>query len=714
LKENNTSISNDDKKVWIYIGVAFIFSILVRLIWVYQFSGTQSFMWNGQFMINTNDGYFWAEGARDLLSGVSQENDLSPITRAASQLTAFFAYILPFSFESVIFYIPAFLSSLVVIPMILIAKSLKRVELGFVAALLTSIAWSYYNRTMVGYFDTDMLNIVFPVFLLWSLILAFRSSEEKYLLFTALEIVAYRWWYPQSYSLEFAFFGLILLYTLVYQRKNLYNYKLLTIMLFAMMGLPGLIRLVSVLVVYGLYKSKKLDAYMFYLLGLAFSLFLLTGGFSPIWAQLEGYVFKDSIKIVGEDLQLHFFSVMQTVREAGQIPFETFANRISGHTSTFVLSCIGYALMVFRYPVMLLGLPLIGLGFLASVGGLRFTIYAIPVLAFGIAYLIFTCSDYLKRFLVEGKSSLTIRTVFVATCTAAILYPNILHVISYKVPTVFSKQEVSVLDKLKNSANREDYVVSWWDYGYPLRYYSDVKTLIDGGKHSGAVNFPVSYILTNRQQVSAKLARLDVEYTEKSFNLDENNTDKNRTNIANMTLDFGFKDTNDFLTSLSTDIKLPSKTRDIYLYLPFRMMGILPTVARFSNIDLMNGNTIRQPFFYQTHRFKDEKDMLDLANGVLFNKKTGMLKLGEKEVPVKKFFTTAYDKEGKLIRQRQMMHKEAKLSIIYMRSYSTFLVLDDAMLNSLYIQLFVFENYDKNLFEPVILNPNAKVFRLKI
>ena len=80
-------------------------------------------------------------------------------------------------------------------------------EVGFLAALLASIAVSYYNRTMVGYYDTDMLNIVFPVFLLWSLILALRTKEEKYLIITALEIIAYRWWYPQSYSLEFSFFG---------------------------------------------------------------------------------------------------------------------------------------------------------------------------------------------------------------------------------------------------------------------------------------------------------------------------------------------------------------------------------------------------------------------------------------------------------------------------------------------------------------------------
>jgi len=710
MLENLTKLN----KTWIYIILAFAFSVAVRFIWIYQFHGVENFMWNDQFMINTNDGYYWAEGARDTLKWDFSEFALSPVKTAGAQLTAFFAFVLPFSFESVILYMSVFLSSLVVIPMVLIAQSLKRVEIGFVAALLASIAWSYYNRTMVGYFDTDMLNIVFPTFLLWSLILAIKTNEEKYLLFTALEIVAYRWWYPQSYSLEFAFFGLILLYALIFERKNLYMYKLLTIMLFAMMGLPGVVRLVSVIGVYLLYKSKKVDSYIYYLLGFAFLLFLLSGGFSPIWSQLKGYVFKDAIKVMGDDLQLHFFSVMQTIREAGKIPFETFANRISGHTVTFILSIIGYILLVFKHRVMFLGLPMIGLGFLAYVGGLRFTIYAVPVLAFGISYLIFTCSDYLKNFLVDGKSNLYIRTSFVVVCTAAILYPNILHIISYKVPTVMNKQEVAVLDKLKSISQREDYVVAWWDYGYPIRYYSDVNTLIDGGKHSGASNFPVSYMLTNPQQSAAKLARFDVEYTEQRFLMEDDDEDRNRTNIANMTLDSGFKDTNDFLTSLHVNSSVPKKTRDIYFYLPYRMLGIMPTVARFSDIDLMSGQTNRRPFIYQTNRFQDSKDVLNLGSGVLFNKKSGMLKIGNQEVPVKEFLITAYDKNRKLTRQRQSIHKDAKFYVVYMKSYNTFLVLDEDMLNSTYIQLFVFENYDESLFEPVILDPSSKVFKLKI
>jgi len=706
-------MSKSAMQITCYMVIAFVFSIGVRLIWVYQFNDFEQFKFAGQFMINTNDGYYWAEGARDLLHGVFQNNDLSPIEQAPSQLTSILASVLPFSFETLIFYMPAFLGSLVVIPMMLIGQNIKLPEVGFLAALLASIAISYYNRTMVGYYDTDMLNIVFPVFLLWSLILALRTQEEKYLFITALEIIAYRWWYPQSYSLEFSYFGLILLYAVSFDRKNLFNVKLLAIMLFAMMGLPTIWRFILVLLVYVIFKQVKFHKYIWHILGLSVGLFFLTGGFLPIWAQLKGYVFKDAVEVSKDILPLHFFSVMQTVREAGQIPFETFAERISGHTITFVFSVVGYVLLVWKYRVMLLGLPLLGLGFLALFGGLRFTIYAVPICAFGVAYLLFTCSVYLQKFFLNERVGQVVKSSFVIVGALAILYPNILHVIDYRVPTVFNKTEVEGLVKLQSIADREDYVVTWWDYGYPIRYYSDVKTLIDGGKHGGDVNFPVSYALTSPQDKAAKLARFEVEYTEKAFERAEKN-ETVMNNTAQMTLDAGFKDANDFLEALTTDISVPSKTRDVYFYLPYRMMGIFPTVAQFSNLDIMTGKTVRQPFFYQSNRFQDSASELNLGSGVVLNKTKGTLKIGQQEVPLKRFVKTGYTPEKKLLVEQNAMHPNGQMSVVYMQAYNTFLVLDEAMFNSSYIQLFVLENYDEKLFEPIILEPHAKVFKLKI
>lgn len=699
-----------NKQIILFILIAFIFSFSLRLIWVYQFSDYEQFKFNNQFIINTNDGYYWAEGARDILSGEQNINQNSPVSTATAKLTAIVATIFPFSFETIIFYIPAFFASLLVIPIILIGKSVEKLEVGFIAALVASIAWSYYNRTMVGYYDTDFFNILFPTVLLWSLIWALKTQEEKYLIITALDIIAYRWWYPQSYSLEFAFFALIFIYV-IYQviRKQRFEYTLmlLTFMMFAMMGLDGWSRFGIVVVLFFIlkYKSEVFKKYLYYFFGLSLLLFMATGGFDPILGQLKSYVFKVHISVVGEDLKLHYYTVMQTIREAGQIPFETFANRISGHSITFFVGVIGYIWLVIRYPIMLLGLPLVGLGFLAYSGGLRFTIYAVPIMALGVGFFIYEIANFFKQSVVKHS--------IIAILTILALVPNINHIIEYRVPTVFNKAEVEVLDKLKSIAKREDYVVGWWDYGYPIRYYSDTKTLSDGGKHSGAINFPTSFALTKSQKESANMLRLDVEYTEQSF-IVENDKDRNRTNIANMTLDYNFKDTNDFLESLKTDIKLPQSSRDIYLYLPNRMIDIYPTINLFSNINLMNGEKGKQPFFYFTKKFKDYDTLIDLGNDIKVMKITGELQVGNQLVSINNFVKVYYDSTGKLQKEVQTINDDSTINIIYMYDYNQFLVVDNSVYNSTYIQLFVFEDYDKELFEPVILTPLAKVYKLKV
>ncbi|WP_345993631.1 STT3 domain-containing protein [Sulfurimonas sp. HSL-1716] len=708
------TISQDSKKILLLIAVAYLFSVAVRFIWIYQFHGYEPFMYNGQFMINTNDGYYWAEGARDLLSGVHQEGDLSPIHSAASQLTYFFAKILPFSFESIIFYMPVYLSSLIVIPVILISYSFKRLDVGFVAALLSSIAWSYYNRTMAGYYDTDMLNIVIPIFLLWSLIWAISSNQHKFLLITALDILLYRWWYPQSYSLEFAFFGLILFYTLVFDRKNLFNFKLLAIMLFAMMMTDTLIRLPLVVGLYFLFKNEKFDKYVYYIFGLGVIAVFATGGFMPIWGQLKGYVFRETLDSSTQGLGLHFFTVMQTVREAGHISFTTFANRISGNVVTLGLSVIGYAWLSYRYRVMLLALPLIGLGFLALNSGLRFTIYAIVPMAFGIAFIISEAADRMPSYFLQYA------TIFIGS--VLVLLPNIVHIKEYKVPTVFNKKEVSLLEDLKKKTGREDYVVSWWDYGYPLRYYSDLFTLVDGGKHSGEVNFPVSYILTSPQEAAARMARMDVEYNVRAFAISQENKKKSEanqtkifSNIEEMTKAGGFNDTNDFLSALQNGkVTLPKKTRDIYFFLPYRMLGIYPTITLFSNLDLMSGDKFKRSLFFFSPAVNEDAQYIYLQNGIAIGKSDAVVKMGNESVGINRFIKTWYAKDGKLQTDTKRFNVMSNLNVIYMASYGEFLIVDEATFNSLYIQLFVLEHYDKNLFEAVEMTPYAKIYKLKI
>jgi undecaprenyl-diphosphooligosaccharide---protein glycotransferase len=691
-------------KLLVFITIAYLFAVSLRFIWIDASSTVPQFYWNDEIMLNNNDGYYFAEGARDILQGIHQENDLSPVHTALSQLTALLAKIIPISFETLILYMPSFLGSLIVIPLILIGRALNQTTMGFIAALIGSIVHSYYNRTMMGYYDTDMLNIVFPVLEMYTLILALTHQRKRYLVPIAISITLYQWWYPQAYTLDTALFLMILGYTLLFDRKNIYFYKISLFILIGILSLPLISKIALALIVYAIFHYvKALPQKIFWLIFAAIvALYFGTGGFDPILSSLKGYLFREETKITA-GLSLHYYNVISTVREAGNIPFTVFAERISGHTITFVLSLIGYVLAIIVYRPLLVTLPLVGLGFMAMSAGLRFTIYAVPMMAIGFAYLLV--------FILQFIEKKWLRNIALITLTLAAIYPNVEHIRQYMTPTVFTTQEVASLDALRKLSSREDYVVTWWDYGYPIRYYADVKTWVDGGKHSGFDNYPASFALTaNNAASSAHMMRLFTEYTEKGFN----DKTKKVNNFEYMLSNEGFKDPNDFIGALALpEYKTPAKTRDVYLMLPLRMMEIFPTVALFSNLDLTGAEKRAMPFYFLSRGAQDTGKTIELGQGVSIDKPSNTLKAGAQSIPIKAFYQSRYDQNQKLQVGRQVFGTEG-LNVIYMATYGQFLVLDDYYLNSQYIQMFVFEQYDPKYFQPVILSPMNKIYKLKI
>jgi asparagine N-glycosylation enzyme membrane subunit Stt3 len=133
-----------DKKTAILFAIAFLISFFARMYWVDYASNVEEYKFNNQVMINTNDGYFYAEGARDLLAGSHETGDRSAVTEPVAYATMILYKLLPFiSFETLILYMPAFFGSLVVIPIILIGRAFEKTEIGFFAAVFVSITYSY-------------------------------------------------------------------------------------------------------------------------------------------------------------------------------------------------------------------------------------------------------------------------------------------------------------------------------------------------------------------------------------------------------------------------------------------------------------------------------------------------------------------------------------------------------------------------------------------
>jgi len=705
--QNNHGMNEkiDTKYLLLLIGLAYAFSFAIRMIWVYQFQDNPNFYWNGQLMINTNDGYTWASGAQNILYGMHEHNPgiRDMWANATIFFTVLFTKITPFSLETVILYMPTVISSLVVVPMILITRLYNQTLWGFFAALLGSIAWSYYNRTMTGYYDTDMFSAMAPMFILYFLMKSTMDFTPKSALYAAIAITLYPFLYDAGSTIVYAMGIIYALYMMFYHRHESTTYISMVLVFLALVPFhftAPLNYIVKILILIGLYfffKNNKIEEKKLIIVSsILFLLFMYLGNvFGLIFSKVMSYV---STGTATEGL--HFYGVHQTIREAGKIPFETFANRISGSQIGVLISLIGYMVLVIKHRAFLLALPLVGIGMFALWGGLRFTVYAVPVAAMSVIYLFHVITN-----MISDKKSIYILAMTVMT--AAMIYPNITHIIGYKVPTVLNKAEVTDLEKLKKISTSKDYTLTWWDYGYPIWFYSNTNTIIDGGKHQND-NFIISKIMqTSSPEFAVNLSRLAVEtYVDSNYSIIANTLFKNGKEDQ--------LDPNILLSELeSNSYALPEKTRDIYLYLPYRMLNIFPTVSVFGNLDLTTGKAERKIAFYPTSAASNKDGILTFRNGIIFNAKKGMILLGQKEINVKHFIVTEITKDGQTKLQSQQYHTEGAYEVVYMKSYGQFIVMDNQTFNSMYVQMFILGKYDKNLFELVVSSPYSKIYKLK-
>lgn len=778
---------------YLFLVLAYAFSVLCRLYWVWWASDFDSFKFNDSLMIISNDGYVFAEGARDKIAGFHQPNDLSFIDSPLAILTYFVYKLTPFSFESIILYMSVFLSSLIVVPVLLIARIYGNLKAGFVAALLASVANSYYNRTMAGYFDTDMLVISLPMLLIYCMLRFIIKKDALSLIAMPLIMIFYLWYYPSSYTLNCALIALFVLYALVFHRRETIFYFAGVLMMITLSNFAWYYESALITLLFALWGFKnewfKLK-FIIVIFVFAFIFVALSGGFDAIWYQLSFYIFKSDVLNVAQSFA--YFNVSQTIQEASNIGLSMFMQRISASELAFLLSCFGLVLLLKQHKSFILALPMLALGFLALRGGLRFTIYAVPVMALGFGFGLFWLISQIQKF----KSKLgqirfselfystriyqilfvTYIILFVYFCMINLEFVNkdsimlilrqfgfltqllflsvfgliffemlrakylnlaryfvilvalffslgyaFLHIYTYKASSVFNHNEVLILNSLKGIADREDYVVAWWDYGYPVRYYSDVKTLVDGGKHLGKDNFFASFVLSQNERAGANLARLAVEYTEKSF-YERNDTLLQSDLLKAMMRDYAAGETSNdaliFLNSLKNPnftLKTP-KTRDIFVYMPLRMAMIFSTVASFSKIDLATGE-INSPFVFSTAMNLGalEDGSYALSNGMVLANDFTALYVSNRALKIHSItdFNSIKNKDFK----QTLVDENGDFFVFYFKENFglpvQFIIMDKTMFESAFVQMFFFENYDKSLYELVLSEKEAKVYKLK-
>ena len=235
-----------DRAPWwitfLFIVLAYLFSFTVRLEWI-DFAQEQylnedgeltyareGMVRNGVALPNTHDSFYFGSILQKAHLGMHQNNNLVPSVLRNGMITVL-PYVLlkifPFlTIESLLLWLPVYVSGLVCIPIVLIGRLYGSSLWGFLAACLAGVTHSYYNRTLAGYYDTDMFSITLPAFALFALLAACRKESVTYVFWAALILYLYRFFYSSGQAITAALIGAFIAYRLIlFFLDIVFNYR---------------------------------------------------------------------------------------------------------------------------------------------------------------------------------------------------------------------------------------------------------------------------------------------------------------------------------------------------------------------------------------------------------------------------------------------------------------------------------------------------------
>ena len=176
-----------------FILAAYLLSFWVRLEWIdyaqanyTNKSGDTVFLRpnmvkDGVALPNTHDSFFFGSIVQKAALGMHQNNDLLPGVYQNGMITALPYWLISLfpelSIEHLLLWLPVYLSGIVCVPLVLIGRLYGSAVWGLGAACLAGITHSYYNRTLAGYYDTDIFAITSPAFSVFFLLAASRTQS---------------------------------------------------------------------------------------------------------------------------------------------------------------------------------------------------------------------------------------------------------------------------------------------------------------------------------------------------------------------------------------------------------------------------------------------------------------------------------------------------------------------------------------------------------
>jgi len=706
IKKNTAST----RWILFYFFTAYMIGIFVRLFMLqYIYSDEQMWLQSGTPVpILTPDASLYGYYAQEILKG--HRYGLDEVDKLPGYLLAAVSYLLHINLDRLLFWLPVILAPLVTLPLLLIGKMQKQLLLGFVAALFCVTDSTFSIRSHVGYYDTDILNLFFPLMIIWTMMLVDKSQKLLYAFWGALFILGFRLWYHSYGSIALALIIFFLFYTLLFGRNKKVNYSAFVLFIIVLLPLHplwvlGLIGLAYFILARFSEKVKFDKRIIWIFIFLMFTVLILTD-MSHIYNRVMDYFDMPVMQLLHTPQgDYQFLNTLQTVAETLKVGIVESRGRFDEKSSLVLLGSLGYFLMIIRYRSMLLLFPLLLLGYTSGILGARFMMYAVPPLAFGLAYLLLWVFDVLMRH----RTSRILYFARGITIGLVILFmANTVREESQYYRPVFAAQEVSAIRDFSKRLSPADTIVTWWDYGWPLWYYTGyANTVADNGEHGSYDTYLISKLLLHNSDrfvanAATCLSSLRKKASEKGF----------KTVLSYLAQEY----------ELTSEIKrweheLPEycygqeKGGEVYIALYSSMFNYIGTVLRASNYDIRSGKFYKGklvqydilPNGYENNESVIKGELLSFVpmNGTILTNQG-------KYMPISRFFIT---KKHKTEMERDY-NDSAHISLAIVKNkYAVYM--DNTLFDSFLVRAYLLDQYDHSLFEKVAETPLMKILRVK-
>jgi len=564
-----------------------------------------AFFVDGEHLMATHDAYAWLAGVKGVGVYVGH-----PFSRLLAFINDLGMNVATLGFWSPILFVP-----LLALPICLLARTLRLTEGSLVFGILATSGLGYLVRTRLGFCDTDVLTLLFPVSVSSCLIIWMGSLMRQGWARTAIASSADFSpvnammlalgvgvlgkigviFYSSSMSIILATYFMAGLVGLVLVRKNTWDFFGAGLVLMFAVTFGGWVG--SLLAgVWALWCLRKpLNVAVKYqvlgFIGVAIAVLVLADTHEMVWVLVQRVFFyaktssPDFANSTTAALKLP--DIAQSVREAQNLDWGLIGARMGGNWVVFSLGLFGFGFVTWRRPALLVFLPFLILG-LASVRlGNRFAMYGTVGIGMGLGLGLSELMSMLRQS--QGR-----RWIAQLALACLALWPSAdLMQEMMPVPVLPQTYAQTFLD-LRDSTEPDALLWQWWDYGYAGQYYAERATFGDGGRQSGPWLYPLARVhcaTTSRQAIQMMRYFGQVTLENGLSNTADTRTALFQGNPMAEIQKMDAVAAKQFLVDLTEADQIQPSTVPNYLVLSWENLRLASWISYYGNWDIVSGTS---------------------------------------------------------------------------------------------------------------------------